>query len=117
MTGLRRLPALAAVAAVAALAALPSLALAQGTQGYYADHMMWGGGWHGGFLMPLMMVFWLALLVGAVVLILRWLGASGRIEPRPGKAGTGALDILRARFARGEIDKAEFEERRALLES
>jgi putative membrane protein len=114
MTGVRGLPALAAVIA---LAALPSLALAQGSPGYYGDHMMWGGGWHGWFLGPLMMVFWLALLVGAVVLILRWLGASGRIEPRPGKAGSGALDILRARFAKGEIDKAEFEERRALLES
>jgi putative membrane protein len=114
MTGLRRLPALAAIAA---FTALPSLALAQGAPGYYADHMMWGSGWHGWFLGPLMMVFWLALLVGAVVLIVRWLGASGRIEPRLDKAGTGALDILRARFAKGEIDKAEFEERRALLGS
>jgi putative membrane protein len=111
MTGLRRLPALAAVTV---LAALPSLALAEGAPGYYGDHMMWGGGW---FLMPLMMIFWIGLLVGAVVLVLRWLGASGRIEPRPGKAGSDALDILRARFAKGEIDKAEFEERRALLES
>jgi putative membrane protein len=113
MTGLRRLPVLAAVAA---LAALPSLALAQAAPGYYGDHMMWGGG-HGWFLMPLMMVFWFALLVGAVVLIVRWLGASGRVEPRRPKAGSDALDILRARFAKGEIDKAEFEERRALLES
>ncbi len=111
MSGLRRLPALAAVTV---LAALPSLALAEGAPGYYGDHMMWGGGW---FLMPLMMIFWIGLLVGAVVLILRGLGASGRIEPRPGQAGSGALEILRARFAKGEIDKAEFEERRALLES
>ncbi len=111
MTGLRRLPALAAVAA---LAALPTLALAQGAPGYYGDHMMWGGGW---FLMPLMMVFWVALMVGVVILIVRWLGASGRSEPRADKAGSGALDILRARFAKGEIDKAEFEDRRALLGS
>jgi putative membrane protein len=114
MTGLRRLPALAAVIAIAAL---PALALAQGAPGHYGDHMMWGGGGFGWFLMPLMMIFWIGLLVGAVVLVLRWLGASGRIEPRPGKAGSDALDILRARFAKGEIDKAEFEERRALLES
>ncbi len=111
MTGLRRLPALATVAA---LAAVPSLALAQGAPGYYADHMMWGGGW---FLMPLMMVFWFALMVGAVILIVRWLGASGRDEPRRNKPGADALNLLRARFAKGEIDKAEFEERRALLGS
>ncbi len=111
MTGFRRLPALAAVAA---LAALPTLALAQGAPGYYGDHMMWGGGW---FLMPLMMVFWFALMVGAVILIVRWLGASGRAEPRRNKPGADALNLLRARFAKGEIDKAEFEERRALLES
>jgi putative membrane protein len=36
---------------------------------------------------------------------------SGRIRPA-GKA----LDILRERFARGEIDKAEFDERRRVLE-
>ena len=29
----------------------------------------------------------------------------------------GALEILRERFARGEIDKSEYEERRRLLDS
>ena len=114
MTGLRRLPALATIAAIAAL---PGAALAQGPPGYYADHMMWGGGWHGWALGPLMMVFWLALLVGAVVLIARWLGASGHVEPRRANPGSSALDTLRERFAKGEIDKAEFEERNALLKS
>jgi putative membrane protein len=100
MTGLRRLSVLATGLA---LAALPAVAMAQVGQGYYDGHM-WGGGGHGWFFVPLMMVFWLVVLVGAVVLILRWLG------------GTDAIDILRERFAKGEIEKAEFEERRALLE-
>ncbi|HUS52489.1 MAG TPA: SHOCT domain-containing protein [Thermohalobaculum sp.] len=113
MTGLRKLPVLAATVV---LAALPTLALAQGAPGYYADHM-WGGGWHGWFFGPLMMVFWLVILVGAVILIARWLGASGHIESRRKAPGSDALDILRERFAKGEIDKAEFEERRALLGS
>jgi uncharacterized membrane protein len=72
MTGLRRLSVLATGLA---LAALPAVAMAQAGQGYYDGHM-WGGGGHGWFFVPLMMVFWLVVLVGAVVLIVRWLGAS-----------------------------------------
>ncbi len=105
------------LAAGFALVSAPAMALAQEGRPYYYGEHMWGGGWHGWFLGPLMMVFWFALMVGAVILIVRWLGASGRNEPRRTKADADALDILRARFAKGEIDKAEFEERRALLES
>ena len=112
MTGLRRLR---VFAAGLALAALPAMAIAQVGPGYYDGHM-WGGGGHSWFFGPLMMVFWLVVMVGAVVLIVRWLGASGHIEPRRKAPGTDALNILRERFAKGEIDKAEFEERRALLE-
>lgn len=111
MTGPQKLGVLATGLA---FAALPAVALAQAGPGYYDGHM-WGGG-HGWFFGPLMMIFWLVVMVGAVVLILRWLGASGHIESRRKAPGSDALDILRERFAKGEIDKAEFEERRALLE-
>ncbi len=44
----------------------------------------------------------------------RWLGRdSGDQSASP--AGKTALDILKDRFARGEINKAEFEERKKLL--
>jgi putative membrane protein len=79
----------------------------------WGPHMMgWGGGWYGMFFGPLMMVLVLALVVGAVALALRWGGATWHAGgPPPRKP----LDILKERFARGEIDKDEFEERRKLL--
>ena len=104
------------LAAGLALVSTPVMALAQAGRPYYGEHM-WGSGWHGWFLGPLTMVFWFALLVGAIILITRWLGASDQVAPRRNKPGSGALELLRARFAKGDIDKAEFEERRALLES
>jgi len=54
----------------------------------------------------LMMLLWFALLVGLIVLIVRWLGGAPRRHASP-----DALDTLKQRFARGEIDTAEFEER------
>ena len=97
-----------------ALVSAPAMALAQQGGPYYGNHM-WGTGW-GWFFGPLMMIFWLVLMVGAVALVLRWLGVTGTNGPRSGKPGSNAMDLLRERFAKGEIDKAEFEERRALLE-
>jgi putative membrane protein len=47
-----------------------------------------------------------------VVLIVRWLGVGAGGQAPAGKV---PLDILKERFARGEIDKAEFEDRRRVL--
>jgi putative membrane protein len=67
----------------------------------------------GGIFMILMMV----LIIGAVVLLVRWLGGPwpGHMGMHGAPPGHKALDILKERFARGEIDKAEFEERRRAL--
>lgn len=78
--------------------------------------MGWGGGgWFGGIFMIL---FWILLIVGLVFLI-RWLIHSTRGEAGGGRPFGGdsysssrALDILRERYARGEIDKQEFEEKK-----
>jgi len=68
-------------------------------------HPMWGiwGVWGIG-MMLMMLVFWGVVIVG-IVLGFRWLVSQGR-EPRPPDA---ALDILRQRYARGDISKEEFE--------
>jgi len=96
--------------------ATSSLALAQQPQSpNYGPHM-WSGGWHGWFFGPIMMIVFIAVAVVVVVLLVRWFGGTGHgavhHAPLPGKT---PLDILKERFAKGEIDKEEFEERRRVL--
>ena len=69
---------------------------------------MWGiwGVWGFG-MMLIMLVFWGLIIVG-LVLGIRWLISQGR-ESRSTPLSDTALDILRQRYARGEIDKEEFE--------
>jgi putative membrane protein len=62
---------------------------------------MWGV-WGAG-MMLMMFVFWGVVIVG-IVLGIRWLVSQGR----PSSSDT-ALEILRQRYARGEIDKQEFD--------
>jgi putative membrane protein len=57
-----------------------------------------------------MLLFW-GLIIAAIVMLVRGLGA------RTGASDLGAaartpLDILRERYARGEIERTEFENRR-----
>jgi putative membrane protein len=65
--------------------------------------MSWMWGVWGAGMMLMMLVFW-GLVVTGIVLGIRWLARQGR-ESRPDPA----LDILRQRYARGEINKDEFE--------
>lgn len=96
---------------------LPSAAaLAQQTsRPVYGPEMMWNGGWHGWFFGPLMMIIFIAIVVVVVVLLVKWLGASGHGALPHHPSAKTPLTILQERFARGEIDKEEFEERRRLL--
>ncbi len=76
-------------------------------------HGHWGSGWGGMILGPLMMIAFVAVVVAVVVLLMRWLGGGHAMGSRA--AERTAIDILEERFARGEIDKDEFEERRRVL--
>ena len=80
-------------------------------EGAYGHGHMWGG-W---VLGPIMMILFVALTVAVVVLVVRWLGGVGG-APARGPGSETALDILEKRFARGEIDKEEFEARRQALQ-
>jgi putative membrane protein len=76
-----------------------------------------GGGWVWGLGMALgmlaMLAFWGALIVG-VVLLVRWL--AGTTAGPAGRAGDSALDVLRRRYAAGEITREEYEQMRQVLE-
>jgi putative membrane protein len=50
-----------------------------------------------------------------VVLMIRWLGGVSHFSAGPGGPSRTPLDILKERLAKGEIDVAEFEERRRAL--
>ncbi len=80
----------------------------------YGDY--WGGmGWGGhtvGWLF--MFLFWVLIIVATVAAV-RWL--TGGTPMRDGKSSPqSAVDILRERYARGEIDREEFQQRKRDLE-
>jgi len=69
----------------------------------------YGMSWYGHILM---LIFWVAVIVGIIFLI-RWLVVSSHTGGQGATYGADtALDILRKRYARGEIDKQEFEEKK-----
>jgi putative membrane protein len=87
---------------------IPAVAWAQERPpDFWGMHPMWGmwGAW--GIGMMFMMLVFGGLMIVGLVLGLRWLATQGR-ESR----SDTALDILRQRYARGEIDKEEFEARK-----
>jgi len=114
----RSFSALGAMGAGAAFAPVVAAAAETPAEPYgWGPQMMWGWG-YGMIFGPLFMILWLAVVVAVAVLLVRWLGGPwpGTVPP-PAPAGRTPLDILKERFARGEIDKEEFEERRRVLGS
>jgi putative membrane protein len=88
---------------------LPGIAGAQERSwdwGWGMHPMGWMWGAWGAVAMAMMLAFW-GLVIAALVLAVRWLLRQGE---RP--AADRALEILRERYARGEISREEFEARR-----
>ena len=71
--------------------------------------MNWGYGMGWGWSI-IMMVFWIAVIVGIIFLI-RWIALSTDRRHET-SAEDSAMEILRNRYARGEINKEEFEEKK-----
>ena len=75
--------------------------------GLYNDYGNWGAGntmgWLGGGIM--MIVFWV-LFIALIVWVVREFGGKNS------KSNSNALDILKERYAKGEMNKEEFESKK-----
>ena len=108
----------------AAIGSVPTKLWAQATSGtgareyIHGPHMMWDGGWFGMILGPIFMILLLAVLIAAIVVIVRWAGSpSVRAPLHHVPSERAALDILKERYARGEIDRDEYMQRKADLQN
>ncbi|MCJ7807793.1 MAG: SHOCT domain-containing protein [Dehalococcoidia bacterium] len=74
--------------------------------------MMGSGGW--GWFMPLFMLIFLGLIIWAIVAVVRGVGQFGGSYNGRNRADP-ALEVLKARYAKGEISQEEFEQIRKNL--
>jgi putative membrane protein len=74
--------------------------------------MMWGYDWSGPglLMMTLNSILWIALIAVLIWAVVRWSGKKNAHTTTP-----SAMEILRQRYARGEIDTATFEQMREHL--
>lgn len=64
----------------------------------FGNHGFMGGGF--------MWIFWIAVIVGIIFLV-KWIVEQGRQSAS--STDSSPLDILKSRYARGEIDKEEYD--------
>jgi len=70
----------------------------------------WNGYWHGPWMFGPFMIVAIIFCGAMMFMMMRGMMGGHRDERH-------ALEILKERFARGEINKAEYEEQRRLLEA
>jgi putative membrane protein len=101
--------ALPVLTALASAAGSAQAAADQAAPGAYYGHPMWSGGWGHMFMGWGMMAVFMIALVFIVLFLIK--GAAGGSQP----SSSTALDILNERYARGEIDTAEYNERKKTI--
>jgi putative membrane protein len=73
------------------------------------------GGWQGWTGMILGIAFWI-LVCMSIVYLIRWISHNTRRDRVPLSAASGPAEILKTRYARGEITAEEFHRMRKELE-
>ena len=74
---------------------------------------MWGDygmSWSWGLFGAIHMVLWWALLILGIVVLVKWLMSGPSRGERASESR--ALEVLKERYARGEIGKEEFEQKK-----
>jgi putative membrane protein len=72
---------------------------------WYHDMMGWGGGFG-------MIFFWIVLIVIIVIMVRLLFTKTNKTNEERTEHKETPLEILKRRYASGEIDKAEFEEKK-----
>ncbi len=73
-----------------------------------------GGGYMGSGMGWMMFLFW-GLVLGILILVVRWVLNLPQREHRVSENQISASQILKERFAKGEIDIAEFELKKQII--
>lgn len=78
---------------------------------WYGDHM---GAWGWAVMVIGTVAFW-ALIITGIILLVRYVGHSTQTPPEQPPATRAPEQLLAERFARGEIDEAEYRHRLDIL--
>ena len=62
-----------------------------------------------------MMIFWWIIILIPLVAVVWWAMSANRAKPPPSSGRENPLKVLEDRYARGEISKEEFEEKKKAL--
>jgi putative membrane protein len=81
---------------------------------YRGESCEWGfgsgamGGWGMGGFGPLSMILFWGLLITGIIFLVRWSIQTFKKQPAHSRNASDPLDIIRKRYATGEIDQDEF---------
>jgi putative membrane protein len=86
-------------------------------EGLWTDNGRWGMGYGhmmGSGMGIVMIIFWIVLIGGFILLVLGAINGMRAFQKNDDEMQT-PLEILKQRYARGEIDRAEYEDKRRSL--